>query len=212
MWILLSLLPLAFCVAPPRYPDTFTQSFSEIFSYPVLGNHTTTGTFYYDWTTQRYRIDRANGRYDRYCGLNGLKAFIDTPCSHIVVDGDRYLYYPERNECCFCCSADHGCGILRPNWMDAATYLGVDSLNGVSAHKWDNMGLQHNYYYETLEDEPLDRSLVAIYQMTNDFQDYKQDRVLTVDESKLQLPNICDKSKTCSLASTCTALRKGMVA
>jgi len=211
MWALLSLLPLSLALAPPRFPDTFTQGFNEILSYPILGNHTTSGTFHYDWTTKRYRIDRDNGRYDRYCGLNGAKAFFDTPCSHIVVNGDRYLYYPERNECCYCCSADHGCGILKPNWMDAATYLGVESFNGAPAHKWDNPGLQHNYYYETLADEPLDRVLLAIHQLTNDFQNFKNDRTLTVDDSKLRLPSICDKKNTCSIASTCTALRLGMM-
>ena len=212
MWALLSLLPLSLAVAPPRFPDTFTQGFNEILSYPVLGNHTTSGTFHYDWTTQRYRIDRDNGRYDRYCGLNGFKALIDTPCSQIVVNGDRYIYYPEKSECCYCCSADHGCGILKPNWMDTATYLGLDSFDGVPAHKWYNPGLQHNYYYETVADEPSDRVLLAIHQLTNDFQNFKNDRTLTVDHSKLELPSICDKKNTCSFASTCTALRNGKMA
>ena len=84
----------------PVWPDKFQQTFNETFYYPVIGTHYTTGKFYYDWKNKRYRVDRANGRFDRYCGFNGVKFFQDTPCSHIVVDGWRWMVYPEKKECC----------------------------------------------------------------------------------------------------------------
>ena len=59
-----------------------------------------TGTFYYDFTNLRYRIDRDNGRYDRYCGFNGIRAFQNTPCSQLVIDGQRWIIYPEKQDCC----------------------------------------------------------------------------------------------------------------
>jgi len=37
-------------------------------TYPVFGTFTTTGSFFYDWTNVRYRVDRADGKWDRYCG------------------------------------------------------------------------------------------------------------------------------------------------
>jgi hypothetical protein len=48
----------------------------------------------------------------------------DTPCTHLVVSGQRYIIFPELGECCKCCSNAGGCGILDPNWLDAAEYTG----------------------------------------------------------------------------------------
>ena len=99
--------------ADPVWPNKFSQDFEEDLKYPVLGTQKTSGTIHYDYTSKRYRIDRVNGHYDRYCGANGFKLFKNTACSHYVDEtGDRYLHYPQLNECCFCCSADKGCGIL----------------------------------------------------------------------------------------------------
>jgi hypothetical protein len=208
MWILFLLSLTLAHPQYPRFPDTFTQTFTETFSYPFLGDHSTNGTYYYDWATQRFRLDRQNGRFDRYCGINGLKMLQNTPCSHIVVNGDRYLYYPELNECCYCCSAEHGCGMLKPAWMEGAEYLGIEEFKVQKAHKWDKPGLQHNIVYESLEEEPIDRTLMAIYQAPTDMMEFKNDRKMRVDYDMLELPSICQKNKSCNIVSVCTAIRK----
>lgn len=59
----------------PKWPDTFQIDFSEELYLPALGTHKTTGKYSYDYPSGKYRIDRENGHYDRYCGLNGIKAF-----------------------------------------------------------------------------------------------------------------------------------------
>ena len=115
--------------AYPVWPEMFQQNFEENLTYPILGTHQTHGTYYYDFANRRYRIDRANGRYDRYCGLNGAKAFIDTPCTHLVVNGMRWLIYPEKQECCQCCTSEQGCGVLFPTWMNNATFIGEVYIN-----------------------------------------------------------------------------------
>lgn len=84
----------------PLWPNTFQQNFTETFYYPVIGTHYTRGTYYYDFTNKRYRIDRVNGRYDRYCGFNGVRAFQNTPCTQLVVNGMRWVIYPEKQDCC----------------------------------------------------------------------------------------------------------------
>ena len=84
----------------PVWPNTFQMTFNETLTYPLLGSHYTAGTYYYDFPNKRYRIDRANGRYDRYCGFNGVRAFQDTPCTQLVIDGMRWMIYPEKKECC----------------------------------------------------------------------------------------------------------------
>lgn len=64
------------------------------------------------------------------CGLNGLYAFYNTPCTQYVSEGVRYLYYPEYNKCCNCCSAEDGCGVVIPTWLEGAEYLGTTEVMG----------------------------------------------------------------------------------
>jgi hypothetical protein len=162
---------------------------------------------YYDAANNRERVDRDNGRYDRYCGLNGMKQFQNTPCNQYIVDGDRYLHYPQKNECCYCCSSEHGCGIVKSTWLTGAQFVGVEEHNGVQTYKWNQKGLQDNFYFETIADKPADRIMVALYQEPNDLQDFSTARTLEVSEDIFALPSICNKTTTCSMASTCTAVR-----
>ena len=72
----------------------FKLSLREV-KYPVKKLTSTTGTYYYDVSNPSdlmYRIDRANGVNDRYCGLT--HHLTDQPCNQYVKNGDRYLYYP----------------------------------------------------------------------------------------------------------------------
>ena len=125
---------------------TFTADFTEVFKYPLIGEIKTKGRFFYDYNSRRYRVDRDNGKGDRYCGLNGLKWLKNTPCSQYVVNGDRYIYYPDLKECCYCCSSQHGCGILHPQWHQDSVFMGEVNYNGYEAFKWDKKGLQSNFY------------------------------------------------------------------
>jgi len=86
--------------ADPVWPKVFSQEFNETFYYPFIGKHYTKGTYYYDFPNKRYRVDRDNGRFDRYCGFNGAKAFQDTACTQLAVNGMRWLIYPEQKDCC----------------------------------------------------------------------------------------------------------------
>jgi hypothetical protein len=162
---------------------------------------------YYDAANNRERVDRDNGRFDRYCGLNGMKQFQNTPCNQYIVNGDRYLHYPQKNECCYCCSSEHGCGIVKSTWLTGAQFVGVEEHNGVQTYKWNQKGLQDNFYFETIADNPADRVMVGLYQEPNDLQDFSTARTLEVSEDIFALPSICKKTTTCSVASACTAVR-----
>ena len=137
--IILPMLLVAAMAIPsdPIWPNQFTQNFTETTNYEGIGTHHNTGTFYYDAISMRYRVDRDNGRYDRYCGVSGPYALEDTPCIHYVVDGNRYLHYPEKNECCYCCNSSHGCGMMKTDWLSGATFEGKTTYDGQSAYKWD---------------------------------------------------------------------------
>lgn len=46
----------------------------------------------------------------------------------LKIIGKRYLYFPEKNDCCYCCDAEHGCGVLKPDWAIDAQFVGMESL------------------------------------------------------------------------------------
>lgn len=69
-----------------------------------------------------------------------------------MVDGARYLLWPELGECCRCCGDAGGCGPLRPDWTAGAVYEGPADVGGRAALKWRIDGLQSNYYYADARD------------------------------------------------------------
>lgn len=188
--------------AEPTWPNQFEQSFDQTFWYPIIGSQKTTGKIYYDWTNQRYRIDRANGHYDRYC--LPIYPFSNTPCQHIVVAGRRYLNFPEKNYCCYCCSADHGCGILKPNWLSEAVFEDYVEENGAMLERWNKKGLQDNLYFQDAKSKIMKR----IDQKPNDLQDYDVSSYHSgiSDPSVFDLPEGCENT-TCPTLSICSTLR-----
>lgn len=198
---------------PPKWPPVFNQDFHEINTYPGIGDLTTDGQFYYDATTSRYRVDRNNGFGDRYCWLQGWKFFkLNHPCSHIVYEGKRYLYYPDSKSCCYCCGAEHGCGILKQDWLQNAKFLGEVEIDGQKAYKWDKQGLQSNFYYETIAENPEDRIQLQTNQGTNDQMTFdKSSFYRYIPNGHLDLPNVCIGADTCATISVCTAARAGAV-
>ena len=173
-----------------------------------VGTYKTKGEFYYDATNNRYRVDRENGRGDRYCWLNGLKVFSNTPCSHIVSEGKRYLHYPEKKSCCYCCNAAQGCGILKPTWLTGADFKGEVNIDGQQAYLWDQHGLQPNLYYETIAENPLDRKQIETFQGSNDKQVFDTTTFSkSLPNDHMALPDECEAASACSYASVCSAVR-----
>lgn len=214
---IIAILGMAHAQDQPKYPlwpNQFTVDFTEKLSYPLSPDFHTEGTLFYDYEANQYKISRKNGRGDRYCFLNGKYFFLNTPCDHIVDNkGDRYLYYPEKNDCCFCCAAKDGCGLTKPSWVEGAKYDGQGIYKGFEVFKWNQRGGQDNLYYETVESNPLDRKLVLIDQQPNDAQYFKPETFKkSVQSSELVMPSICKKEKTCSLVSVCNAISKGLAA
>ena len=119
---------------PPVYDYAWSISFDQL----LIKDHTLytiNGKAFYDPKNDRERVDRVNGRYDLFCGT--VLPDQTTPCQQITVNRKRWIVYPAKNLCCFCCDADHGCGILRPDWLKDANYKGVQKLSdGDSYDRW----------------------------------------------------------------------------
>jgi hypothetical protein len=100
--------------------------------------HINYGAVYYDPKNNRERVDRDNGVRDAFCG--SILPNVSTPCHHVAVNNKRWIYFPQRAQCCFCCDAAHGCGILKPDWLADAEYKSQDIIDGVKYDKWSKDG------------------------------------------------------------------------
>lgn len=192
--------------SPPVWADQFEQDFTETNTYPILGSQTTKGKLIYDWTNKKYVVERENGHYDRYCG--SVYKFSNTPCNHIVSDGDRYLHFPEKDYCCYCCSNEHGCGLLKPDWLSGAEFVEYETEeDGTVYEKWNKPGAQNNFYYALAQDR---RVIQKIDQQPNDVQvyDVSSYHAGISDPNVFNLPSKCRKDFTCPFISICTAVRK----
>lgn len=211
MWLWTVAVAAAWAQTPanPEYFPTWTASFTEEIINSKGKSHNTTGTSYYDSTTWSLRVDRTNAGADQFCALNGLKRLgFDGQCSHYVSGGERYLYYPEKDECCLCCTDADGCGMLMPDWLGKAEFLGQMEHNGVQTYKWDQKGAEDNYYYETVAEDPLDREIVSVYQGNDDLQDFF-DYSRSLPPAALTLPKACGRKERCALLSWCSVVVLG---
>lgn len=135
--ILLALLSVFLAVSPPIYNYAFHINFDEA----VTVNKTVyrvNGQTFYDPKNNRERVDRANGRYDLFCGT--VLPNVTTPCQHIAVENKRWLIFPQRSQCCFCCDGQHGCGILKPDWLADAIYKGQEKIVDTNYDRWSKDG------------------------------------------------------------------------
>ena len=64
-------------------------------------------------------------------------------------DGWSYIEYPTKN---FCCKCSKSFGAIKYDWLkDNSTYVGIETVNGVSVTHWTKMGLYLNDYYSTVD-------------------------------------------------------------
>jgi hypothetical protein len=149
------------------------------------------------------RIDRSTGKYDRYC--SSVKYFQDIPCTHLVTNGLRYLVYPSINYCCMCCTSESGCGIVKPDWLSDAKFIGYNTSTSVKYQIWDKKGLQENYYWQVDDTQ----TPYIIDQQPNDIMIFDVDSFKkgAIDPSVFALPSFCSKDHSCPLLSVCTVAR-----
>lgn len=118
--------------------------------------------------------------------------------------GKRFLDFPQKNYCCYCCNSSSGCGIVEPDWMvkSNATFLGYEKLDAETYLKWSIKGLQQNLYYHRNDTVQTPRRLA---QGTDDIMDFTSYKIGPVDPSIFKLPSYC--TSKCGLTTICAALR-----
>lgn len=117
-----ALLNTVNAIDPPSLDPAFQVAFDETFIEKDK-KYVVNGQMFYDAKNNRERVDRNQGQHDLFCG--SVLPNISTPCTQITVNNKRYINFPKKKICCFCCDSEHGCGILRQDWLNGAKYLGT---------------------------------------------------------------------------------------
>lgn len=125
------------CKDPPVYDYPFHITFDDIY---IIANITyrVNGQTFYDPKNNRERVDRTNGQYNAFCGT--VLPNVTAPCTLIARQNKRWVIFPTESQCCFCCDSAHGCGILRPDWLNGAEYKGGEKIIDTVYDKWSKDG------------------------------------------------------------------------
>jgi hypothetical protein len=207
---LLILLQSALSQQPayPQWNPVWYLPFDESSESWWMGNHEVSGMWYYNATGNMSRMDRSSGRWDMFCGANEWFMFFDTPCTHLVTGGVRYLVYPDLGVCCNCCTDQDGCGILKPNWLNNSMFIGTVQFNdSISAYMWNQQGNSPNFYWETTDANPLNRQILQLN--NGEFEQYlpSANRSTAFDMSVFALPAYCNSQVLCDGNTVCAELQ-----
>ena len=102
-------------------------------------------------------MDFTDGRYDRICGT--IIPNVSTPCQHFTTASKRWIVFPDKYQCCFCCDSAHGCGILSPFWLEGAEFMGEERIGGSTFDKWSKSGSGYNYLWVTQDAASIPKRL-----------------------------------------------------
>ena len=186
---------------PRDWAGAWKADFKEQSWYFLQGNATTEGTFKYqvNGTYSRMRISRKTGKADRFCG--SIFPFSNTACDHLIVDGKRYIVFPEKKYCCKCCVASEGCGVVKKNWAENATAI---TSTEASMNVFLIKGLQNNFYAEdAVKRTPAKIYMEPISDMVFTTSSYSEDPKFS-DEDFALPSDSGDCEKKCPYLSMCT--------
>jgi hypothetical protein len=112
-----------------------------------------------------------------------------------------------------CCTSANGCGILKPNWLDGATYLGVERIADVECNKWSKEETNgSDYYWVTTDHNQIPRRLEQ--NKGNHTSDYLIHTFTnkTFDDITFALPNYCNATTLCPSSSLCGKYQQNIMA
>jgi hypothetical protein len=186
----------------PHWPSSFFANFTETFSVAQKSavHH---GWFALDlnYSSGGFVGAEAIYRVDGQTAIGICKDFHkDTACIELAVAGQRYIVFPEIQECCRCCSWKNGCGPLRSAWVDNASFIGVTPFDGEQCNRFSIPGEveKENYISQTLDGKQLcELNNGGADQMNFTLSTWSG----TVDPRLFDLPAGCDKH--CGQRSAC---------
>lgn len=186
---------------PQAWAPKWKSTFTETLKYPFLGTKDTKGTWFYDYNTKQFRVDRESGLRDTYCGL--IFPLSSTKCNQIVTKGARYLHFPDKKYCCKCCLSEHGCGVLKPEWVEKGVFVKTDSDDKGTYSVFNVKGFMNNVY--EVYSSPLKEPRRIFQNPRSDMVFDKDSYTTNFDGEVFKLPEDSgDCEVKCPLLSFCT--------
>ena len=160
----------------------------------------------YDKTNNLFYVYRKEGMYDKYCGSIYIKE--PTSCVHLVRDNKRYIYFPDKNFCCMCCTSDQGCGIIKTDWVkNYGTYYTTTVIDGNKVNEFLILDTSKIIYDEYVIPETPQKSIpIRInYENISDMHIIKNSYKEGIKNSEIfNLPkNMKNCEKSCGYISNC---------
>eukprot|EP00746_Dinoflagellata_sp_MGD_P141145 gnl/MRDRNA2_/MRDRNA2_74307_c0_seq1.p1 gnl/MRDRNA2_/MRDRNA2_74307_c0~~gnl/MRDRNA2_/MRDRNA2_74307_c0_seq1.p1 ORF type:complete len:238 (+),score=26.24 gnl/MRDRNA2_/MRDRNA2_74307_c0_seq1:66-779(+) len=178
------------------WPPVFFANFTETF---VKDGRNSTGYYALDLTFNGSKgaqaIYRSDGTDAETCGF----VHQNTPCIQLALDGQRYLIFPEKNDCCICCSWAQGCGPIGTQWTNGALYKGRQTVNGVQCDDFEIDGGQANRLMQTTDG----KKICEVNQGMTDRMVFDLDSFVTsVDPMLFAMPEVTC-SRQCGAVGVC---------
>lgn len=131
----------------PLWPEHFDISYTA-----STGNNKTLATWngrmWYDSDSDQERMDNDAGQLVSWSFWWLIYTFVKNElcatyynktsvfCSILLIDNVRYVHMPSRDDCCQCCNASQGCGILYRDWLIGAQFAGYQNWHGDMCEGW----------------------------------------------------------------------------
>ena len=187
---------VSLCLDPPMWPVRFQQDFVE--SYPSI-KPVSAGKIWFDSERAMERVDRTDGKFDPICGPLSKNA--TTPCSQLVREGKRWIIFHLLRQCCYCCDAAHGFGVMRRDWLKTAKFMGTDSLRGQDFYHW-RVEEGDTDWWETIDGKHTPRRSEEDHYLFKDYimNTYSEEYI---SSSIFDLPSYCADAKKCAKGTKC---------
>ena len=104
-----------------------------------------------------------------------------------------------------CCTSETGCGILKPDWLSNASFVGYTTMGSFKIQIWEKDGLQNNFYWQVdatqvpflIDEQPT--NIIAF-----NVASFKKG---PIDPGVFTLPSYCSAVQNCPLLSLCSIAR-----
>jgi hypothetical protein len=151
--------------------------------------HSHRSTFYYSYTNQT-SSGRTHGleRHDHFGYCYGW-ALNEPSCTILITDN---VYVVARNLCCLAMAGNFGVPI---NWLNGATWLGIEQIHGRTVDHW--YSFEHEYWSEVNDPRDGVRYSGPNFKTPRQFTDYDVWQVAPQDPRLFDLPRNTDCSKAC---------------
>jgi hypothetical protein len=78
-----------------------------------------------------------------------------------MINGDLYIIYPEKRQCCKCCKNPNSfCKITSRDWLKDSKYNGTETISGEEFNRWRmKQESDELVYYATMDEKQIPRRI-----------------------------------------------------